>query len=95
MDTDLVVLIQRPQIPGINQPPHLLICESNPVVEIAQPDSGIVILNGAIALKADAVRDGAVVTVSLVVIGKAGGQMSGDKADASLMRSMVSVLRWE
>lgn len=52
MCTDLIILIQRPQIPRLDQPSHFFIRESDPVVEIAEPEDGIVVFDGAIALEA-------------------------------------------
>jgi len=43
-----------------------------------------VVVDGAVTLEAEAVRDGAVVAVPFVVVCESGGEMSGDEAEASL-----------
>lgn len=75
MSTDLIVLIQQAQIARLNQPPNLIVAESDSIVEVAQPHDEVMVLNGPIALEAQTMADGPVIAVALVIIGEARRQM--------------------
>lgn len=85
MATDLIIVVWFPIIPLCDEIPHILIAETNPVVEVAEPDDRFMVRNRSVHLEPQAPVYGLVVPVPVIVVGKAGSQVSGDQADARVL----------
>lgn len=76
----LVILVQSTKVACLNQAADFIIAETYPVIEITEPNDGIMIIDGSVPLEPKTVADGMVVNVPLLIVRKASSQMSCHQA---------------
>lgn len=76
----LIVLVERTKVACLNQAADLVIAKTDSIVEVTEPNDSIMVIDGSIPLEPKTVTDGTIVAVSLLIVRKAGGKMSGHKA---------------
>lgn len=67
----LVVFVQALEVADMAESLHFIIAEAYPVIEVAEPDDRIMVLNRSVPLEAQAMADGFIVSITFFVIGKA------------------------
>ena len=77
----LIIPKQSLQIATFDKAASPLVTLIDSIIEVSQPEDRIVISYGPVAVKAEAVTDGVVVTVSLFDICKASCHVSGHEAE--------------
>lgn len=60
------------------------VSQPNPIIEIPEPDYGVVICDGSIHLESQSPINSLVVSVSFVIVCKSSSKMGSNEADASV-----------
>lgn len=81
LQVELIILVQTLEVPDLDQLSSSLVAHAYTVVEISEPDDGVMVLDSPVPLEAKTMADGAIVLVPFFVVGKASSKMCRHQTD--------------